>query len=85
MLLTSHCSCFPNQCWICKGDRRRRHKRLTLNGVRAYVPTDTHIVDRVTADTISHHESMLYEWEAGSWRRHDTDRLSAIPLTVVFR
>ena len=42
-----------------------RHRRLTSNDVRAYVPPDTHIVDRITADTNSHHKNMLYEWGGG--------------------
>ena len=85
MLLTSHFPCFSNQCWLWKGVLPRIHKPLTSNGVGAYVPPDTHIVDRITADTISHHKGMLYVWEGRGGRRYHTDRLSAIPRTVVLR
>ena len=63
MLLTSNFPCFPNQCLLWKVDLTRRHTRLALNDVRAYVAPDTHIVDGITADKISHHKGMLYEGE----------------------
>ena len=79
-------SLFPKSVLFVGGDLPPRHKRLTSNGVpngvRAYVPPDTHIVDRITADTSSHHKSMLYEWRGR--RCYHIDPLSAIPSTVFF-
>ena len=56
------CYLIPGAVLFVGGDLPPRHKRLTSNGMRAYVPPDTHIVDRITADTCSHHKSMLYVW-----------------------
>ena len=54
-------SLFPKYVLFVEDDLPPGHKRPMSNHVRACVPPDAHIVDRITADTSSHHKCLLYE------------------------